>query len=976
MATEQEQNNIEDISNGLSSIINVLRQQAKDLTIDIGDVTEVAIGKIISTPAELIESLDLPTIAQAITPAIPRLPAPATPIAQAITPALRTASMATPATRAITALTTVAPAIASSIAPAPAIPRLPAIAQAITRTIPRLPAPATPRLPAPATPRLPAPATPRLPAPATPRSRQDTASPIIPNVEGIFKGLLFGIVPNVVIKAYTSKIKYLVTELGKIPVPEQNLKELVDPLAKVSDAVVSFSQISWAKAFVSIKALQFFTKIFSSSINKIATPENLKSLSLFEKFSKKLSEPLTNISESLNEFANISWAKVLIGTKLFSAFIKGVSKVPLDSIKSVANVFKKLASGLKAPLESLGNTLEKFGDSLNKFVGPLIKGAVAIALLGASLVPLAYGLKMFADVDISSILKATVALGGLVALAKVLGGSIGPILKGAGAIALLGVSILPLAYSLKLMESVGIGTIGVLAAALTTLGLAAAAVGTFAPLIAIGAGVIALLGASIIPLAFGLKMLSEADPETLSALILPMLGLAGAGLALLVGAPGLMLAGFALIPFALGIKALSFALEGLDVDVLKALPMSLIGLAGAALALAVSAPALLIAGLALIPFALGVKALSAAIEGVNVDVLKALPGALIGLADAASELAWSSLSLAIAGGALVPFAGGIKALSMAIDGLNTDTLKALPDALSGLASAALDIAKAAPALVISGLALIPFSVGVATLGLAVKVGGEGLIAFMDKMGEFTKNLDPAKLFASAGAIVALSGAIAAFGAAQAAEGLGNLVGRFLRFGADSPLEQMQKFAAIGDQLKSAGEGILNLSNGISKLSSLGSDIEVLDNFPWDELENLAKAIEGKAIIQIVTGGGLESKGGMVEAATGKSLGAPSREVDYSTMSDEEKAKAAGYSSFEEYKDSGWKWKGKTEESAIMSAPSTVGAELAASGVVGGAAPIIINNNNGGNVSTVSNSNVNNSPTPVAPILTGSALGFV
>jgi hypothetical protein len=829
MATEREQNSIEDISNGLSSIINVLRQQAKDLTIDIGDVTEVAIGKIISTPAELIESLDLPTIAQAITPAIPRLPAPATPIAQAITPALRTASMATPATRAITALTTVAPAIASSIAP--------------------------------------------VPAPATPRSRPDkpgTTSPIIPNVEGIFKGLIFGIVPNVVIKAYTNKIKYLVTELGKIPVPEQNLEELVDPLAKVSDAVVSFSQISWAKAFVSIKALQFFTKIFSSSINKIATPENLKSLSLFEKFSKKLSEPLTNISESLNEFANISWAKVLIGTKLFSTFIKGVSKVPLDSIKTVANVFKKLASGLKAPLESLGNVLEKFGDSLNKFVGPLLKGAVAIALLGASLVPLAYGLKMFADVNVESILKATLALGGLVVLAKVLGKSFGPILKGAGAIALLGASLLPLVYSLKLMESVGIGTIGVLAAALVTLGVASATLGAALPYILPGALAIAALGASIIPLAFGLKMLSEADPETLSALILPMLGLAGAGLALLVGAPGLMLAGFALIPFALGIKALSFALEGLDVAMLKALPMALIGLAGAAWALAASAPALLLAG----------------------------------------------------------------------------------------------------------VALVPFATGVTTLGLAVRVGGEGLIEFMDKMGEFTKNLDPAKLFASAGAIVALSGAIAAFGAAQAAEGLGNLVGRFLRFGADSPLEQMQKFAAIGDQLKSAGEGILNLSNGISKLSSLGGDIEVLDNFPWDELEKLAKAIEGKAIIQIVTGGGLESKGGMVEAATGKSLGTPSGEVDYSTMSDEEKAKAAGYSSFEEYKQSGWKWKGKAEESAIMPAPSTVGAELAASGPVGGAAPIIINNNNGGNVSTVSNSNVNNSPTPPAPIVTGSALGFV
>lgn len=731
MATEQEQNSIENISTGISSIITVLKQQAKDITIDIGDVTEVAIGKIITTPGELIESLALPTIVQ--------------------------------------------PASPSQTTPRPTT----------TSQIP------------------------------TTTPRPTTTSPIIPNVEGIFKGLLFGVVPKVVIRSYTNKIKYLVTELGKIKVPEQNLEELIDPLAKVSDAVISFSQISWAKAFVSIKALQFFTKSFSSSITKLATPENLKSLSLFERFSKKLSEPLTNISESLNEFANISWAKVVVGTKLFNTFIKGISKVPLDSIKSVAGVLKKLASGLKAPLESLGNTLEKFGDSLNKFVGPLLKGAVAIALLGTSLVPLAYGLKMFAGVDVSSIIKATFALGGLVVLAKTLGGSIASILKGAAAIAILGASILPLTFGLKMIESVGIGTIGVLAAALTTLGIAGAALGFAAPLILTGAGVIAALGASLIPFAFSMKLLSDSNAgEILSSLVEPISKL---GSTLLLAAPGLLF---------------------------------------------------------------------------------------------------------------------------------------------------------------GGAALIPFSVGIAALSIAVKVGGDGLISFMEKMGEFTQNLDPGKLFASAGAITALSGAIAAFGAAQAAEGLGNLVGRFLRFGADSPLEQMQKFAAIGDQLKSAGEGILNLSTGISKLSSLGGDIEVLDNFPWDELEKLAKAIEGKAIIQIVTGGGLESKGGMVEAATGKSLGTPSGEVDYSTMSNEEKAKAAGYSSFEEYKQSGWKWKGKTEESTIMSAPSTVGAELAASGAVGGTAPIIINNNNGGNVSTVSNSNVNNSPTPVAPILTGSALGFV
>ena len=1235
MATENEQNNIENISRGIGSIIDVLRQQAKDAIIDVDEVAEVAIDKIISTPAQLVQQLDI----QPLTPATPitagvadtnaaafqqavnivqqqaaeqiaanrdasammsaeTLSAIINPLINAVSiannrnfqaisqtnvrvPEIKSAvvsienavipvsqSVTPPAVQNVTnvdgsAITNTRSSIANTNSAitnnnslalrnvgsnitnnrnstALAISRTTGAAASEPIVIPPA-APSRPgrNVPAPTSDRT-RKSAPKNPASGViPQSRKSQQL-VVPNIEGIFKGLLFGVVPKSAIRAYANKIKYLVSELGKIRVPRQDLVKIVDPLAKVSDAVSSFSQISWGKAFVSIKALQFFTKSFSSSIKKTATPENLKSLSLFERFSKKLSEPLTDLSDSLNEFANIAWAKVIIGSKLFSFFLKSISKMPLDTIKAASNVFKKLANSLKGPLESLGDTLEKFGNSLSKFAGSLIKGAVAIALLGASLVPLAYGLKMFADVDVASILKATLALGGLVVLANTLKGSVGTMIKGAGAIAILGASliplsiglktmdgvgidtigilatslatlaiasqslgksaaqvlkgagaiavlgasliplsiglktmenvgietigvvaaalmtlgiagaalgsavsqvlkgagaiavlgaaIVPLAFGLKLMESVGMGTIGVLATALITLAAASAALGLALPYILPGALAIAVLGASIIPLAFGLKMLSEADPEKLTALIVPMLGLAGAGLALLVGAPGLLAAGFALIPFALGVKALSMAIDGIDIGVLKALPKALIGLSGAAWALAASAPALLIAGVALAPFAGGIKLLSMAIDGMDVDVLNALPTALSNLTDAASDLAWSSISLAVAGAALVPFSLGLKALNVALNGMNTDILNALPTALSNLTDAASDLAwssfsltlagaalvpfslglkalsfaiedmdvgvlnalskalntlataawnltKASPALITAGLALIPFSAGVAALGLAVRVGGDGLIGFINKMSEFTSNLDPDKLYSTAGAIVALSGAIAAFGAAQTAEGLGNLVGRFLRFGADSPLEQMQKFALIGDQLKSAGEGVLNLSNGISKLSSLGGDIEVLDNFPWEELEDLADAINGKAIIQIVTGGGLEAKGQVIESATGKSIGVPNQAVNYSTLSDEEKAKAAGYSSVEEYKNSELKWKGTAPETSIAPMPNIPGAELYASGGGGAtSAPIIINNNTGGNVSNVSTNNVNNTTTS-APLITGSALGF-
>jgi len=70
--------------------------------------------------------------------------------------------------------------------------------------------------------------------------------------------------------------------------------------------------------------------------------------------------------------------------------------------------------------------------------------------------------------------------------------------------------MVPLAFSLNLMKDVGLGTIGVIAAALITLGVAAALLGSFVPLIALGALAIGLLGASLIPFAYAADLAATA----------------------------------------------------------------------------------------------------------------------------------------------------------------------------------------------------------------------------------------------------------------------------------------------------------------------------------------------------------------------------------------------------------------------------------------------------------------------------------
>ncbi len=89
------------------------------------------------------------------------------------------------------------------------------------------------------------------------------------------------------------------------------------------------------------------------------------------------------------------------------------------------------------------------------------------------------------------------------------------------------------------------------------------------------------------------------------------------------------------------------------------------------------------------------------------------------------------------------------------------------------------------------------------------------------------------LMGVAGGMVAISAALAAFGAGQAAAGLGTLIGNLLTIGQDSPIEQLQKLANIGDNLNGAAKGIDAIGQamvGFSKVDK--SSIDALNDFPW------------------------------------------------------------------------------------------------------------------------------------------------
>jgi hypothetical protein len=196
--------------------------------------------------------------------------------------------------------------------------------------------------------------------------------------------------------------------------------------------------------------------------------------------------------------------------------------VSVALVAALPGMLAVAALGAIGPLVEKG--LTSFAKGIERLAsGKVFLGALALAALGASLIPAAIAFKMFADVNWEDMAKAGVALVGLGIAGAAFGalGESGLLFVGAAAIAALGASLIPFAYALNLM---------------------APALEKFTPIIKEFGGVIEKVFtgiAGVITSAFdGLsnlfKTLGEVDPIKLFA-IGPALASIGAGLAVLGG---------------------------------------------------------------------------------------------------------------------------------------------------------------------------------------------------------------------------------------------------------------------------------------------------------------------------------------------------------------------------------------------------------------------------------------------------------
>jgi len=296
----------------------------------------------------------------------------------------------------------------------------------------------------------------------------------------------------------------------------------------------------------------------------------------------------------------------------------------------------------------------------------LIKSSLALMIMGASLIPLAIGIKLLSGSSWQDLAKAGVAIMGL---AGVMYGMsklpMGSMIKSAISMTILGISLIPMALALRMMAGVEWETIAKLGTALIGLGVVAAVIGKLGTQIMFGAATLVILGLSLIPLALGLMILQTISWSTLGLAAAAILGLSlvAAGLGF---AAGFIIAG----AFAIGALGLSLIALGAGMAIMGAVGTEgLLGVVTSILALGTAAaligaisPLVLFGAFVLGALGLAMLPLAGAIMMMGgVDSL-GVATAITEIGLAASAIGWSAISIGFGAAALGVLGIGLASL--------------------------------------------------------------------------------------------------------------------------------------------------------------------------------------------------------------------------------------------------------------------------------------------------------------------------
>jgi hypothetical protein len=409
------------------------------------------------------------------------------------------------------------------------------------------------------------------------------------------------------------------------------------------------------------------------------------------------------IADWIKSWDDVKWgsiAKIAASLAILGVAIYGFGKV-ISSLSAspgqyVASGFMLVA--LLGSIKVMGNISKKIN------INDVVKGTVAMAMVSSSLWLFSKAISSISG-DLKQMAIAggmLVSLIGSILTLSIISKSIGltDVIKGASAMAIISAALVPFAFAMKLMADVEWKTLGIMAVGLITITAAMIGLGALlsvaGPFILAGvAGLIAMsvgllvFGAALIVVGKGIDSLTEVDWKglTFGTQSLAIFGatLMSASASILSGALAMIAVGVMIAPLIMSLMALSVtlgifgksigALSDIDWDILPKLGNSLSTFAMSVLK---SIPSIFLANLFLPSFSLTLLLFSRALKGVQ-DTGNILTSFADGL-NSLSTIDWKSITKAKKE---IKEFGDIEGLMNPLETFNT-TLESLVDKTDGL----------------------------------------------------------------------------------------------------------------------------------------------------------------------------------------------------------------------------------------------------------------------------------------------------
>lgn len=199
-----------------------------------------------------------------------------------------------------------------------------------------------------------------------------------------------------------------------------------------------------------------------------------------------------------------------------------------DIVDFAAKSMKQLSSGIG---QSIKNVLKGIGDGLSSFKTSALTGAAALVVLSGALWISSKAIQNFAETKWEDVAKSGIVLGGLVVAALALGSASPAMILGSIAIAALGAALIPVVYAMNKFQGIDWSSLGKAGTALIGFGVVASGFALAAPLILAGAATLVAASGALIIFSGSMSMLSNSittlDVSPITSLTSSLIDLTG-----------------------------------------------------------------------------------------------------------------------------------------------------------------------------------------------------------------------------------------------------------------------------------------------------------------------------------------------------------------------------------------------------------------------------------------------------------------